>query len=135
MKNTCRALLTLLFVYAASVKLLDLDHFKNEMAAQPFPPAAAKILTYLVPLSELLAAGLLVARKRAGDRLALALMAAFTGYTGLVLAGYFSRLPCACGGILSGMGWGAHLIFNSIFLIISILNIRAKGNAENLRTE
>jgi putative oxidoreductase len=135
MKDLCRALLILLFVYAATAKLLDFNHFKSEMAGQPFPPAAAKALTYLLPAAELVAAGLLTAGRKAGDRLALALMAAFSGYTGLVLAGYFSRVPCACGGILNGLGWGAHFAFNGAFLAISILNISQKGNAENLRKE
>ncbi|MGY0035165.1 MauE/DoxX family redox-associated membrane protein [Pedobacter sp. NJ-S-72] len=31
------------------------------------------------------------------------------------------KLPCTCGGIISQMGWKTHLVFNAVFMIISIL--------------
>jgi len=33
----------------------------------------------------------------------------------------FGSIPCACGGILSGMGHVAHLLFNSFFIILGCI--------------
>jgi hypothetical protein len=133
------ALLILLFAYAAVSKLADLASFRHEMHNQNFTPEVAEALVWLVPASELLAIAFLLSekRQRAGLWLSAVLMAVFTGYIALVLAGYWQRVPCSCGGVLRNMSWGTHLFFNLFFLLLSLTALaqRYKGNAENLRKE
>jgi hypothetical protein len=42
----------------------------------------------------------------------------------------FSKVPCACGGILQGMGWWPHLLLNIFFLALTILIIRHSNRKE-----
>jgi putative oxidoreductase len=125
MKNLLRtaapALLILLFAYAAISKLADFPKFRHEMNNQNFPPEVAEALLYLVPAAELAAVILLLTEKgqKAGLILSAALMALFTGYIGLVLTGYWQRVPCSCGGVLRNMSWQAHFFFNLFFLALS----------------
>lgn len=131
------ALLIGLFVYAAASKLADMDTFRGQLLNQPFPHGLAGILVYALPAAELLTAGLLLAPRtsRYGLRLSLGLLLAFTGYIALVKLHYWSRVPCSCGGILSHMSWTTHLFFNLFFILLTVLALRQKGKAENLRTE
>ena len=138
-KTSAPALLILLFVYAAVSKLAGMTAFRHEMHNQNFPADVADTLTFLIPAAELLAVALLLSEKwqGAGLWLSAALMAAFTGYIALVLAGYWQRVPCSCGGVLKNMSWGPHLFFNLFFLLVCLAALaqRYKGNAENLRKE
>lgn len=132
-------LLILLFTYAGLSKLFTLGDFRGELHNQSFPGWMAEVLLYtLIPL-ELLTAGLLCfsATRQWGLGLSALLMAVFTGYIALVLAGYWQRVPCSCGGVLKNMSWRAHLFFNLFFLLLSLAALaqRYKGNAENLRKE
>ena len=92
------------------------------MRNQVIPRGVGKILVFVIPGTELTAAVLLCTGrwKRTGLCLSLALMTVFTGYIGLVFFNYFSRVPCSCGGILKNMGWGPHLLFNLLFLLITL---------------
>jgi hypothetical protein len=119
------ALLICLFIYASISKLLVFDEFKWQLFNQPIPGWSASILVWLLPVSELTVAGLLL---NATTRLlglygSLLLMIIFTTYVGLVLADSFGRIPCSCGGILKKMGWGTHLIFNIFFVLLSLIGI------------
>lgn len=151
MKNVSRivatALLILLFSYAMMSKLANFRAFRQEMHNQNFPPETAEALLYLVPAAEAAAVVLLLKGKwrTAGLILSALLMAAFTGYTALVLAGYWTRVPCSCGGVLKNMSWQVHFFFNLFFLALSAAALfprlkasriyRQKGKAENLRKE
>ena len=132
-------LLIVLFCYAAVSKLISFELFRVQMRNQTIPPEAAEVLIYLLPALELLTAGLLYksSTRRFGLIASVMLMAAFTGYITLVLLGFWDRVPCSCGGIVSGLGWSAHLIFNLFFLLIALFAlIRTNtGDAENLRKE
>ncbi|MEO7215553.1 MauE/DoxX family redox-associated membrane protein [Mucilaginibacter sp.] len=137
-RTAAPALLILLFVYAALSKLLDFPAFNWQMHNQNVPPEAASVLVYLVPGLELLAAVLLLFSRTqvAGLLLSAFLLLVFSGYILLVLGGFWDSVPCSCGGVLRGMGWGQHLAFNLFFLFLSITAlIDKKGKAENLRKE
>lgn len=112
------ALLLLLWAYAATSKLLDFDRFRGELLNQAIPHEAAYPLSWLLPLSELSAAGLLLFpnTSRAGFLLSAVLLTLFSGYIGLVLLGFWERIPCSCGGVLRHLSWRAHLVFNLGFL-------------------
>lgn len=118
-------LLVLLWVYTATSKLMDIAGFKEQLYNQAFSRTIAQILLWLIPSTELTAAILLLFAKTrlAGILLSFFLMSLFTGYIVLVLAGYYDRVPCSCGGVLKILGWTAHLWFNSFFLFISGLSI------------
>lgn len=114
---------TALWGYAGTVKLISWTQSRAEMHKQPFPAGLADILFWAIPLVELgIVALLLSPRLRLwGLRASLALITAFTLYLALILGRTFGSIPCACGGILSGMGHGAHLVFNSFFVILGCI--------------
>lgn len=118
-------LLILLWVYTATSKLVDLTEFKRQLANQTFSESIAAILLFFVPISELVAALLLLFSKTrfAGLLLSFFLMLFFTGYIALVLLGYYDQVPCSCGGVLKQLGWQAHFWFNLFFLGISGLGV------------
>ena len=154
-KSTVPPLLVLLFVYAALSKLLTFSAFDQQLHNQSFPGWLADFLLYLLIPVEIITALLLCFRRTmlSGLLISAALLLAFTIYIALVMLHFWERVPCSCGGILSQMGWTAHLIFNSIFLILNlialylytaerkgfntlnIINNNQTGEAENLRKE
>lgn len=119
------ALLVCLFVYAAASKLLAYNDFRAALYNQPIPHWSAELLSWLLPIVELVAAGLLMSpgTKLLGLYASGLLMFVFTGYVALVLAGGFGRIPCTCGGLLKNMGWKTHLIFNIFFLFLAVAGI------------
>ena len=107
------ALLTL-WVYAAVSKLLEGEVFASQLRLQPLPFWLIPFLVWGLPVTELVVAGLLVFRRSAlaGLWLSLGFMLLFTGYVALAVLGVWQDLPCACGGVLSQLGWREHLVFN-----------------------
>ncbi|MEJ5994390.1 MauE/DoxX family redox-associated membrane protein [Pedobacter sp. Du54] len=118
-------LLVLLWVYSAGSKLIDITEFKRQLGNQTLGKTAAVFLFWFIPISEILAALLLLfnTTRFAGLILSTFLMFLFTGYIGLVLLGYYDRTPCSCGGVLKEMGWRLHFWFNVYFLAISGLGV------------
>ncbi|MEH6659588.1 MauE/DoxX family redox-associated membrane protein [Leeuwenhoekiella marinoflava] len=103
----------LLWVYAATAKLLEFDQFKVQLSQVSFLKPMAGLLVYIIPLVEYsLAALLLVSRtRRLGLMSSAILMSVFTVY----IAGMISfnpELPCSCGGIINELTWQQHLVFN-----------------------
>lgn len=119
------ALLTILFSYTAVSKIITLQVFNSQLAMQPFPAWSIWPLTLLIPVSELAATALLLIKstRLCGLYASATLMAGFTAYMGLVVAGFFSKTPCSCGGVLQQMGFEAHLLFNLFFLTIALIGI------------
>lgn len=102
-------------------KLADLQAFRVSLGRQPLPGWSVEPLVYAVPLTEFFAGLLLLTRptRRAGFWVSLLLMAAFTGYVALGLAGTLGRLPCSCSKIISHLSWKQHLYFNIGFLLLA----------------
>jgi hypothetical protein len=118
------SLLILLFIYAAVSKLLDYETFKVQLSKSPFITQFAGIVSWALPIGEILV-GLTLASKRTrliGLYASLFLMTMFTTYIYTMLH-YSYYIPCSCGGILSKMGWTAHLWFNVGFVMLSIAGI------------
>jgi len=115
------ALLILLWVYTAVSKLANAEEFRSQLNNQVFRPEVTKVLFYLVPSSELVAATLLLFRdtRVIGFLSSLVLMLGFTTYIILILTGAFPRVPCSCGGVLQTLGWKSHLVFNLVFTAIA----------------
>ena len=120
------ALLVLLFIYAAASKLADFPMFRVQLHRQPFPAGVADAMVYLLPGAELLTAILLLSERTfmAGLALSLTLLALFTSYIVLVLLHFWSRTPCACGGILNHMTWRVHLAANLLFIALNLIAIK-----------
>ncbi len=112
-------LFILLFVYAALNKLLDFENFQVQLAQSPLLSSFAEVVSYLIPISELLIAFLLCFRswRLVGLLCGYMLMLMFSTYIFIML--HFSPfVPCSCGGILDELSWNEHLIFNLVFVIL-----------------
>ena len=123
---TCiTALLIILFSYTAISKIMAFRVFHSQLAMQPFPRWSVWPLTLLIPTTELATTILLLVRQARpwGLYASAILMAGFTTYMGVVVAGIFEKTPCSCGGVLQQMGFETHLIFNIFFLTISVIGI------------
>jgi putative oxidoreductase len=112
--ETISTLLVVLYIYTAVSKLIELPEFRAQMHNQEIPKWLADILVITLPPVEILTALALVFNRTrfAGFWLSVFLMTLFTGYVGLIIAGFYSRMPCSCGGVLKSMGWNTHLAFN-----------------------
>lgn len=92
---------TLLFIYAATSKVIDFENFQVQIGQSPMLSAFASYLAYAVPLVELGISILLInSRWRTmGLVLSFSLMVMFTAYIYIIL-NYSSFVPCSCGGLL-----------------------------------
>lgn len=112
-------LIVILFVYAAVTKLLDFTRFRSTLAVSPLIGQFSGLLSLLIPLTELFICALLalVKFRFVGLNLSLILMTGFTSYL-IVMKIFGMSLPCSCGGILEGMSWSVHIIFNVIVILL-----------------
>lgn len=115
-------LIILLFTYTAISKLIEQDKFVFQMGLSPFLPLRtfAPVLGWLLPLVELMIVWMLLLAgwRRLGLKLTLILLLVFELYIGVMLLTGV-QLPCTCGGVLSIMGWRAHLAFNAFFMLLA----------------
>lgn len=126
------ALLVFLFIYAALSKLLDFGRFKYQLSQSPFITRISTVVVWIIPIGEILiSVALLVRRTRSiGLHAAFFLMLLFTGYIFIMLK-YSPYLPCSCGGVLSGMSWRQHIVFNGVFTGLSLSGIALAGKKLN----
>lgn len=112
----------LLFGYAAFSKWMDFENFRLELADSPFIGDFAPLLVWLIPSSELVIALMLsIPRFRLlGLHAFSILMSVFTVYIAAMLL-FSPHIPCICGGIISGMSWAEHLVFNGVILLCSLI--------------
>jgi uncharacterized membrane protein YphA (DoxX/SURF4 family) len=117
-------LLAFLFVYAAVSKLLTYDEFKAQIEKSPLIMHHVYWIAWAVPLIEIVIALMLfISRLRLLALYAsFSLMLMFTGYIFIIL-NFSPDVPCSCGGVLSSMGWTAHLIFNIGFTLLAVIGI------------
>lgn len=135
-------LYVLLFIYAATSKLLDFQHFKIELGQSPLLTAFADWFAVLVPAAEVLICILILIPKfrLAGFFSAFGIMVMFTAYIFIIL-NYTSFVPCSCGGVLEKLGWKEHMIFNLVFVCLGMLAIilcrkseKLQGNSLSIKT-
>jgi uncharacterized membrane protein YphA (DoxX/SURF4 family) len=123
----------LLFVYAALTKLLDYQKFVVQLGQSPILTNYAQVLAVVVPFIELGISLMLIFPKTRlkGLYAAFGLMVMFTTY--IVLASRFSDyVPCSCGGVLEGMTWTQHLIFNTVFVLLALIGILLQPNIRSV---
>lgn len=119
-------LLIFLFAYTGSSKLLDSKGFAAVLSKIPLIGRGAGIVAILLPLAELLIVLLLLFEKTrlTGLYASLALLLLFTVYlVYMVLA--VPHLPCSCGGVISSMSWKQHVVFNVVFIVLTVIGIRS----------
>lgn len=119
------ALLILLFTYTGVSKIIDHNNFQGVLAQSPLIGWSAQILSWVIPVIELITAVLLLIpnKKCQGFLLATILMCLFTCYL-LYMIVFESHLPCSCGGVIKQMSWRQHLLFNVFFTTIAIIGYR-----------
>lgn len=123
----------MLFVYAALTKLLDYQKFVVQLGQSPILTDYAQVLAVVVPFIELGISLMLIFPKTRlkGLYAAFGLMVMFTTY--IVLASRFSDyVPCSCGGVLEGMTWTQHLIFNTVFVLLALIGILLQPNIRSV---
>jgi len=120
-----RGLLILLFFYTAASKLYNFEGFKLELGRQVFPTEWQAVLSIGIPASEIIVVLLLSfpLSRLYGFYGATLLMLVFTIYVFGVLFNLYPHNPCACGGILRGMGWKTHAVFNLSFFTLALYGL------------
>ncbi|MDL5513247.1 MauE/DoxX family redox-associated membrane protein [Arenibacter sp. M-2] len=119
-------LLIILFTYAGLTKLMEGHLFYDNIRNSPVlgGKAMASLAAWVIPLSELTVAVLLVWRRTRMIGLygALGLMLLFTGYT-VAIVFFAPYRPCSCGGVISLLTWEQHLVFNLVLLLLAMMAI------------
>jgi hypothetical protein len=82
----------------------------------------ATLASWIIPLSELAVALLLISRRTRliGLYGAMALMLLFIAYT-MAIVFFAPYRPCSCGGVISFLSWNQHLVFNFVFLLMTFI--------------
>lgn len=127
-------LFVLLFIYAATSKLIGYDKFQLQISKSPIITDFALILAWLVPLSEIIIAVMLLFNRTImlGFYAALTLMLLFTFYIYAIL-NYSETIPCSCGGVLQKMSWSQHLVFNGVFVGLAVIGILLQTKIDKRR--
>ncbi|UJP65823.1 MauE/DoxX family redox-associated membrane protein [Mongoliitalea daihaiensis] len=117
------AILVGLWTYSGFEKLIAWDRSWSAFHNQTFPSDLAAILSYVVPISELVLAMLLILGRTRwwGLMGSVLLLTVFSTYVGLVWWGAFPRVPCNCAGFIESIGWGAHLVMNLSLISVTVL--------------
>lgn len=136
---------SILFLYSGVSKYMDYDVFSEQMALIPLLAPIREGVAVLLPAMEI---GVAVALFFSGARLialyfTFSMMLAFTGFVIYLLNdNEHLHLLCTCGGLLDQLSWPAHLVLNSVLLLLSgfsiviqrLLRQEKKISNTNLRT-
>jgi len=116
----------LLFLYTGGAKLLDINMFREELTSSPLLGGLAGVITWVLPIGEiLLAIALLIpAWQLKGLYVTLALMSFFTVYVTILLF-MDNHLACSCGGIIEELSPRQHVVFNSVCVVLCAVAIIA----------
>lgn len=133
-------LLIILFVYAASSKLIDYQKFQVQLGQSPLLTEYASVVAWAIPVFEVIISSFLAINtlRIVGLFASFTLMTIFTAYI-IVITQFAEYVPCSCGGVLQKLGWTEHLIFNICFVILIIAavfleNDIVKGKKKEIKT-
>jgi Ca2+/Na+ antiporter len=115
-----RYLCLFLFVYTAYAKLIDHERFFRGLTKVHMVSNHAAVISYLVPLVEIVISILLIVPNtiKIGLIMFVVTMTAFTVYIIGALI-WESKLPCHCGGAIEKLSWTQHVWFNIAFIILA----------------
>ena len=121
----CSSLLILLFAYTSISKYLNIGSFRFVLHESPLIHKGAGVIAWLLPAAELLIVLLLIIPKFriTGLKISLVALVLFTSYL-IYMVLFAEHLPCSCGGVISKMSWGQHIIFNLFFIGIAFVGIK-----------
>jgi hypothetical protein len=113
-----------LFVYTGVAKFSETPLLKDQLSSSPFLGPLAGVVTWALPIGEiLLAIALLIPRLRLKALYAtLGLMTLFTIYV-VVLLFIDDHLSCSCGGIIEELSPKQHVLFNLVCVLLSAVAI------------
>jgi serine/threonine protein kinase len=111
--NVVGGLLAFLFVSTGFSKLVNHSNFELTLSKSPFIFSYAHILSYAVPIGEIIFSVCLAVKmlKTFGLYAGFFTMCAFSWYVYFMLS-YSYSLPCSCGGIVQLLDWRQHLALN-----------------------
>lgn len=114
-----------LFVYTSLNKLIQHSGFRFVLIEFLAISDAAGLLSWTIPIAELVVAMLLFipSLRLWGLIGSLILMIVFTGFIGFTIV-FAIKTPCSCGGVIEQMTWPQHFIFNSFLTVLSVWAIR-----------
>lgn len=115
------ALLLLLFLYTALSKFSNIAAFRLTLAQSPLLNNYSSLLSWLIPVTETGICILLFAPpgRIKGLYASISLLVVFTSYI-LYMLLHKQQLPCSCGGAIGKLSWQQHILFNILFIILSI---------------
>lgn len=118
-------LLILLFAYTAFSKLADPLHFQAVLSQMLLIKHIAGFISFALPVTELIVCALLLIpnTRISGLYSSFELLMVFTLYVGYMIL-FDPHLPCSCGGVLQKLNWTQHLIFNVVFIALSLMAIK-----------
>jgi thiol-disulfide isomerase/thioredoxin len=121
----------ILFLYTGVAKLMEVNVFKEQLDSSPFLGSIAGIVTWALPVGEiLLAIALFIPRIRLKALYATAaLMTFFTIYVVVILF-MDNHLSCSCGGIIEELSPKEHVLFNCACVVLSAVAIAAERRRE-----
>jgi len=113
-----------LFLYTGIIKLTGIHLFQQQLSSSPLMASMSGIISWALPIGEiLLAIVLFIPRWRLrGLYLALTLMSVFTLYVIIMLI-IDDQLSCSCGGIIENLSPKQHILFNGSCVILGLLAI------------
>jgi uncharacterized membrane protein YphA (DoxX/SURF4 family) len=117
-------LFVVLFVYAATSKVLEFDLFKAQIGKSPLIMHYVDLIAWMIPILEIVISVFLIVPRLQliGLFASFSLMFMFSAYIAFILT-FSPYVPCSCGGILNAMGWTEHLIFNIFFTLLAVVGI------------
>jgi Methylamine utilisation protein MauE len=120
-----------LFLYTGVAKLMEVHFFKEQLVSSPFLGSVAGLITWVLPIGELLLAiALFITPLRLKALYAtLALMSLFTVYV-IVIFFMDNHLSCSCGGIIEELSPKEHMLFNSACVILAMIAIAIERSRE-----
>ncbi|NML23010.1 hypothetical protein HHL16_19185 [Pseudoflavitalea sp. G-6-1-2] len=132
--ETISGLLILLFMYTAISKFVSFKTFMVMLKLSPLVKSHFLFVAFAVPIVEIIISGLLFFQrtKKIGFLSSFILMLIFTLYIAYFML-FADDKPCSCGGVISQMTWGQHLVFNIFFTFLAFLGYRLmkKGQPED----
>ena len=130
------ALFILLFVYAATSKLIDYQKFRVQLGQSPMLTAFAGWVAWIIPSVEIIIAIMLALPRLRLTALyaAFSLMVMFTAYI-IAITKFSEYVPCSCGGVLQNMSWNQHLLFNIGFVLLGLAGILLHSDTSARKAE
>src|SRR5436190_18401832 len=130
------ALFILLFVYAATSKLIDYQKFRVQLGQSPMLTAFAGWVAWIIPSVEIIIAIMLALPRLRLTALyaAFSLMVMFTAYI-IAITKFSEYVPCSCGGVLQNMSWNQHLLFNIGLVLLGLAGILLHSDTSARKAE